>query len=371
MSRSLAAALVALAAAAPAAHADAAPRARVAVADGNTGRLAVHDLRSGARVARVDLAEPPYSVSVAPDGRHLLVVEQQAGRLSVLDGGRVAFTVRGQKPAHVVGHGNHVALFDDGTGQASIFDIRKLSATTPVRTISTPRAHHGVAVPVDKRTLITVPAPGTEALPVGVSLRGPDVAELQTFGPCPGLHGEFTDDDGAAFGCTDGVLLIGTGDRPASAKVRYPAGSGPDDHVDTLHGRHGGRQLLGDFGERALLVIDRRTRKTRTVRFTLPVEDFTVDPHSGRAFALTIDGRLHRVDLTRARAGRAVRVVAPFRVPEDWRQPRPELAVGAGEVLIADPAEHRVVRRKAQSLRPLPAIQTGGAPFHMAVVGKR
>lgn len=371
-----------------AATADERTAARVAVADGVSGRLALHDLVRGKRLARFSLSEAPYSLTTAPDGRHVLVVEQGAGRLSVFDGGswtedhgdhrhthtrrprKLAFTIRGQKPAHVVGHGNQIALFDDGTGITSVFGLDALRSSAPViRTLASPRAHHGVAVPLGDRTLVTVPAEGNDALPNAVSLRNRDGAEQQAFGPCPGLHGEFADQQIAAFGCQDGVLLIKTARTPTAVKVPNPPSADPNAHAGTLHGRHGSRWLLGNFGDRALMVIDRQRQGALALRFASDVEDFGVDAHSGRAFALTTDGKLRELDLARARVRRSVRAIPAFPVPEDWRTPRPQLALGGGQVLVADPARGRVIRRDARSLRALPPIHTGGKPFHMTVVG--
>lgn len=358
---------------------------RVAVADGASGRLDVFAVHAGRRLERFALDEAPYSLTAAPDGRHVLVVEQGARRVSAFDGGawveehgdhehvhvraprRLAFSLGATKPAHVVAHGDEAALFDDGTGAITIFGLGDWRTR---RTIATPAAHHGVAVPWGDRTLATIPSSVAGELPIGVALVDATGAELQRFEGCPDLHGEYSDAAGVAFGCADGVLLLEPqGDGLQARKVANPAGGAPADHATTLQGHDGAGHLVASFGKQALMLVDRRAGSATRLAFDAQVEDFAVDPQSGDGYALTTDGLVHRFDPASGRWLRSRRAVAAFAPPEDWKQPRPELAVGGGVALVADPANGRVVRLRARSLERDGALRTGGRPFLLAITG--
>ena len=111
-------------------------------------------------------------VNPAGDGRHVLV--STTGGFQVLDTGSWSEvhgdhfhhfvsdpTLKDQKfpaqqPGHAVHHAGRTILFDDATGNVSIFDPEALSTKTLPKTenYKTPQAHHGVAVSLENGHLL-------------------------------------------------------------------------------------------------------------------------------------------------------------------------------------------------------------------------
>lgn len=117
-------------------------------------------------VASMDLETQPRMV-VAPDDRHVLLVESDLNRTQILDAGTYSQGhgdhvhhhlrepalrmdgIEGNKPTHAVNHDGRTAIFNDGDGTVDLFDIADITADgLSVETLSATSAHHGVAVPL-------------------------------------------------------------------------------------------------------------------------------------------------------------------------------------------------------------------------------
>lgn len=361
---------------------------RVVVADGKSARLHVFTLDGERRGSRIALpSKAPASLTRLEDGRHVAAVQHDGDAVSIVDGGSWAethgdhlhsyvtrprltpFRLTASSPSHVVSHGGAVSVFADGTGMAHLFDLGDMVRRgRPGRQVPSGAPHHGVAVPLGAGLLITAAAPGAEdgALPADVSVRDAAGAETGRLGACPELHGESAGTDWAAFACADGVLDVSLVDgRPVAVKLQYPSSDDPEARAWGLQSDASGRYLVGDFGARALLRIDRVAGTATTTPLPARLGGFAVE--GGRVTALTADGRVHAIDIRTGRRRAAGRAVRSFD-PESTR-PRPGIAAGAGRVLVSDPARHRVRVLRAASLRRVHSFRTGGAPQRLAIVG--
>jgi hypothetical protein len=364
------------------------PEARVVVSDGRVPRLSVFDLDDGRRAGAVRLpASDPAHLAPVGDRRHVAAIQHEGGRVSVLDGGSWAqrhgdhahvhvrapaltpFRFAHEKPSHVVSHGGTVSVFTDGDGTARQFRVADLRrASRPRGEIATGTPHHGVAVPLGEHVLVSAPDPAKRAgeLPVDVSVRDRAGSEVGRLGACPELHGEASGDGWAAFACADGVLVARLEDgRVTAGKLAYPERASDEERAWGLQRDRSGRYLVGDLGERALLVADRATGVGRALALPAALASFAVvgdDVH-----VLTEDGHAHRLDLPSGRRLARARVTRRFDAAS--RRPTPELAAGAGRLVVSEPARGRVHVLRAATLRRTTTIATGGTPRHLEVVG--
>ncbi len=365
------------------------PAPRLVVADGRRGRIAVLDLASGKRLARLFVPAAGAGLSVAPDGRHALAVQSDADRVDVVDAGswtvphgdhahafvrapRKLAPFTGRKPVHVVGHGEEVAIFTDGDGAAHVTDVHALAeGAAPGRTVASGGPHHGVAVPLPNgRTLVSSPGKTAEDLPIGVALHDRDGNALQRFADCPDLHGEYADERLVAFACADGVLVLEGDGELRARKIPLPPGATAERRPFSLWGAPGRGVLLGDFGPRALLRVDLRRDRTTAIRLGAPLGTATVDPRTGRGAAITADGRVRVIDVGRGRVAGVVRAVGPYSLDGPWTRPRPQLAAGPdARLYVSEPATGRVVEVATNDARVTRRLTVGGTPFHLTVTG--
>lgn len=390
-----AAALALAAVLVPAAGATAAPREhhaaqpRVVVADGSSSAVRVLDVRSGRRLGRFRLAGPAALTTLA-DGRHVIVAQSTRDRADAIDGGAwsdphgdhvhhhtvaprlLPFGRTIPRPVHVVGHGDEVALFADGSGDAHVFTLAALRrrGAAPRATLRTGTAHHGVAVPLGDRFVVSVADPADEpgTLPPTLEVRDGSGATLAS-GACPALHGEASGAAWAAFACENGIALVRPTGRPSFETLSYPAGATAQRRAFTLHGDDAERRLVGDFGDDALIVVSLASKRARTIEVGREVAAFGVDPRGGAILALTTDGLLRRIDPASGRQTARRRVVGrPFEPA--WNRPAPKLTVARGLAAVSDPARRRVSVVATSRRLPLTrALTVPGAPTQVALVG--
>lgn len=300
-------------------------------------------------------------VSAAGDGRHVLVAAP--GGWQALDLGSwghdhgdhahhytgdprlTDVRIDAEEPGHVVTHGGHTTVFDDGTGVATSFDAHDLeTGELDAETYSTGAAHHGVAVRMPDRNLVhTV---GTEDSRSGVRLVSPAGIELAATDACPGVHGEAFAADAAVLGCEDGAVVV------SGREIRKA--SSPDDYgrIGNQAGSEVSPVLLGDYKVDADAELERPTRvslvDTRKARVRLvdlgtsySFRSLARGP-SGEALVLGTDGAVHEIDPTSGRRLRSIEVVAPWREPLDWQRARPTLHVVGATAYVTEPARDAV-----------------------------
>jgi hypothetical protein len=361
---------------------------RVVVSDGKRGKLHVFTLDGERRGSALSLpADTPAYLTRLEDGRHVAAVQYEGDRVSVLDGGSwtephgdhhhsyaarprlTPFRLTAPQPTHVVSHGGTVAIFADGAGVAHLYRLgdlrRRAGATTELQT---GKPHHGVALTLGERVLVSAPDPSAAdgELPIDVSVRDAAGAELARLGSCPELHGEAAGADWAAFACADGVISarLENGQVTAS-KLPYPPQTEPEQRAWGLQPDHSGRYLIGDFGARSLVRVDRATGATTTLALPAKLGSFAVD--GSTIHALTADGRVHRLDVRTGKRSATRRVTRRF--DPDSRQPTPQIATGADHVAISEPARRRVHIIRARTLKRAAGMRVAGRPQQLTIVG--
>jgi hypothetical protein len=376
--------------AAPQEHAR--PQPRLVVADGSDGSVRVYDARRGGRALRQLRVAGPAALTVVEGGRYVIATQGVQNRVDAIDAGAwseahgdhhhhhtqppklLPFRLSVPKPVHVVPHDDEVAIFADGDGTARVFRLAALTrrAGAPLATLPSGKPHHGVAVPMGERFILSKadPAAADGSLPPRLDVVDRGGAVLSSVA-CPEMHGEVSRGDWAAFACEDGISLLtpgSAGATPRSEKLAYPAGATAERRAFTLHADADGRRLVGGFGDRELVVVHLASMQARTIAVGGVVASFAVDAGSGAILALTTDGMLRRLDPATGRQTASRRVVGrPF--TPSWSRPSPKLAVAGGLAAVSDHRRDRVTVLRTGRLRVVQALTVRGAPTGVALAG--
>lgn len=279
-----------------------------------------------------------------------VIVSTEAGfhLLNAAAGTMTDITYPGAKPGHVVQHGDRTILFTDGTGEVNSFDPKALAGGKPTgRQYKTAQPHHGVAVELADGTLIVTL--GTEESRPGAIALDKDGKEIARSEQCPGVHGEaVAQGEVVGLGCKDGVLLFKNG---AFVKVKSDRAYGA---VGTQVGSDESPVLLGDYSVEEdaefeapaqFALIDTAADSLKVVPMPKDVSysfrSLARDPQ-GNGLILGTDGELHVVDPVAGKLTTAWPVVAPWKEPTDWQQPRPALFVRGTDAYITEPATKKV-----------------------------
>lgn len=352
------------------------PRPRLVVA--HEEGADVLDPESGEALATFDTDSAPRLTPVG-DGRHVALVQADAGRTEFLDAGAWSAphgdhfhhyvsepalrsaSVDGPRPVHVVSNDGRTAVFHDGSGEAEVFDddallIDSLDAST----VDSGAPHHGVVVPVEGGALVSVPGP--DALPVGVALTGSDGTEQARFEDCPELHGEVVVDDTAVFGCADGLMLVTGTD---ATTIANPDGSG--ERVGAFAYNGDGTTLVGDYADDSLAVIDVAAGTMDVVDAGGVYGPYALGP-DGEIVVLGIDGTLRTLDPAGDAVG-SVQVLEPFDLPEGHGGVQPSLAVVDSTAYVADPEASVLVPVDLRTMTPGEAITLDAAPTDLVAIG--
>ncbi|MBN0038932.1 hypothetical protein JN535_01935 [Cellulosimicrobium cellulans] len=298
----------------------------------------------------------------AGDGRHLLV--STTGGFQVLDAGTWAephgdhshyYTAdpeltdtvfAADKPGHVVVHDGRTALFDDGTGQVTVFDSGEVAdEARETREHTTPEAHHGVAIELHDGTLVV--SEGTEDARTGIRVLDADDQEIAASDECPGVHGEaVAADDAVLIGCEDGVLVYKDG---AITKVASPDAYG---RIGNQAGTEASSVVLGDYKSDPDAELERPTRVSLTDTATgeLTLVDLPSSytfrslarGDGGEALVLGTDGQIHVIDPETKQLVRSIPVLDAWEEPEEWQAPRPAIFVLDGSAYVTDPANKAI-----------------------------
>ncbi|GAB3223756.1 zinc metallochaperone AztD [Kineococcus gypseus] len=251
-----------------------------------------------------------------------------------------------EEAGHVVNHAGRTVLFDDGTGEIVSFDSDEVAdPDREVREMSTPSAHHGVAVELsDGSTIVTE---GTEESRDGIRLLDASGTEVAASTDCPNVHGEtVAADEVVVVGCTDGVLVVEDG--------RITKIDSPDEYgrIGNQWGLDDSPIVVGDYRAEQdtptdavgrISLIDTATNQLRLVQ--LPASYWYRSlgrGEDGEAVVLGTDGALHVVDTAGAAVTRSVPVIAPWQVQEDWQAPQPQVFTTEGTAYVTEPATNSV-----------------------------
>ncbi|WP_157561097.1 zinc metallochaperone AztD [Mycobacterium sp. E802] len=288
-------------------------------------------------------------VNPAGDDAHVLVSADNGFRL--LDAAAGEFTdttFMADEPGHVVTHGEHTVLFDEGTGEIIALDPHDIAGSAPrMRNLKAPQPHHGVAVVLDDGSWVRSEGDG-DRRSGAVAFDASD-REIARSGECPGLHGETV--AGAStpvFGCENGVLAYADG---AFTKIAAPDRYG---RVGTVRGHEDSPVVLGDYKvdpdaelERPnrFSLTDTASKQLRLVALPQSVSysfrSLARGPH-GEGLILGTDGNLHVIDPVSGQTLKTIAVVEPWTEPEDWEQPRPSVFARGHDVYVTDPATRQI-----------------------------
>nr|WP_221379205.1 zinc metallochaperone AztD [Actinoplanes polyasparticus] len=290
---------------------------------------------------------------VNPAGDDSTVVVSTASGFQMLDattGRMTGVTYPGDKPGHVVRHGDRTILFTDGTGEVNSFDPKDLAAGKPQgRQYKTAQPHHGVAVELaDGTMIVTLGTEESRSGAIAVDAGGKEVARNEQ---CPGVHGEaVAKGDVVALGCEDGVLLFKNG---AFTKVKSNRAYS---RIGNQAGSDASPILLGDYkiepdaeleAPEQFSLIDTTTDKITVVPMPKDVSysfrSLNRGP-AGEALILGTDGKLHVVDPATAKITDSWPVVGAWTEPVEWQQPRPALFVRGDTAYVTEPATRKVHR---------------------------
>lgn len=368
---------------------------RLFIADHTQPTVRAIDLGSDKEIGRFEL-EGYAAMSLSDTGRTVFAIQGDQNVVHAIDTGihlsdhgehrdieikdpELLATIKGEKPGHVVAHGDDLAVFFDRGGS---FDLLKESALQEGKVDPTPynttAPHHGVAVPVGKHLLVSVPnmeAPVREGeLPPRLGLRvldreGKQIGDVEQ---CTGLHGEATSARLVAFGCEEGVLVARPGgiDGPKFEMLSY-GDALPKGKVSTLLGGTSMQFFLGNYGEDKVVLIDPDDKKPyRLIDLPLRRIDFALDPaRPHNAYILTEDGKLHLLDVVDGSIKRSLPVTEPYSKDGHWRDPRPRLAVAGDHIAVTDPRRRMVRMVDAETFKQDRTIDVEGQPFTIVAVG--
>ena len=198
--------------------ADTAARARL---------LAVHN---DSVVATYTLTGPGSYVYSTNSGRFAAIQQRTVDRVSFFDAGvwvdgntahrrapaALDFTLNDGLPTHATVTGPWVSIFMDGNGRAVWLNEADFLAGTPrvAFEVQTGGPHHsGSSTIVLNGTPYFVVAPLNPAggLPTAVEVRNQAGAVVASVPNCPAMHGNAAIMNGAAFGCSDGLVIVRQG----------------------------------------------------------------------------------------------------------------------------------------------------------------
>ncbi|WEF24854.1 hypothetical protein [Paracoccus sp. S3-43] len=299
--------------------------------------------------------------------------------IEVADPAAVEQVFDGKRPFHVVENGGKISINFDRGGYSELVDAHALSEGK-LESVRFPQAHahHGVAVPMGNLIIGSVASdqpPAEEgALPPRVgaqafNIDGTPAGDLQT---CTGLHGEALSGAYLAFGCEEGVLTVTLdGADPVFNMLPYPAEYPKGEMTGTLLGSDAIQVFVGDYGDKALSVIDPVDEPhMRLIELPFRAVDFALDPvHPSDAFVLIEDGTLHRINLLDGKTEASAKVTEPYSMDGDWNLPRPRLAMAGDEVVMTDPNAGLVRRIATADLKEVGTIPVEGKPYNLAVAG--
>ncbi|WP_182086526.1 metallochaperone AztD [Aureimonas sp. ME7] len=365
---------------------------RLFVGDHAEGVVRAFDLETGAGAEagmfRID-ASPALSRS--DSGRTVFAVQGDRGRVAAIASG-LAFedhgdhadlsvdaakllptVIEGTTPAHLVEGSGRLALFDDGTGDVTLFrEADLLAGPWRPRRVKTGPAHHGLAAPMGDHLVVSVPGADPSAPRAGLKVLDRDGVQVGGITPCPGVHGQAQSARTFAFGCRDGIVVATPGENGGAPTLTHigtqALGEG---NVSTLKGGTAMRFFLGNYGPRAVVVIEPGADRP-FLKVDLPTRrvDFALDPAKARnAYILTEDGDLHVLDVLDGRIARSARITEPYSMDGHWRDARPRLAVAGDRIALTDPRAGLVRLVSTDTLEETGTIAVPGTPYTIVSVG--
>ncbi|MGE0238365.1 MAG: hypothetical protein AB7S59_06585 [Parvibaculaceae bacterium] len=362
---------------------------RVFVADHGKAVVRAVEVKTGKMIATIGTLGPA-SLHRSASGKTVFAVQSDADRVQAIasgvaiddhgDHGDLALSqphlldaaARGARPVHFVEHGGRIAIFYDGDGTVQLTSEDQFVKGAPAPKVhKTTSPHHGVAVPLGAKTLISIPHPTLpDELPVGMRLID-EMGEALADYACPDLHGEASSGHLVAIACATGLIFVDTQKQePRIRVVPYPAAL-PDGKATTLRGARSLRYFIGNYGPDAVLLIDVSAADVfRLIKLPARRVDFVIDPeHSERVYVFTEDGSLHRIDAITGELVRSAKLTQAYSMDGHWRDPRPRLAVAGEKIVMSDPLAGLLRIVHPETLAESRVIDIEGMPYGLVAVG--
>jgi hypothetical protein len=363
---------------------------RLFVADHAEPVVTAIELADGAVAGRFEL-EAPATLYTTASRAAVFAVQGAANRVSAItsgiaiedhgDHGDIDVTspelleasLAGERPVHFVEHHGQIAVFFDGSGQASVIaEGDWLSGNASAVDLTSAAPHHGVAAPMGDYMLLTRPnADDPSALPVGIDVIDPEGAQVGELHPCPDLHGEASSGNTLAIACATGLLLATqTASGPQITHLPYPS-SLPDGKSTTLLGGVAMQYWLGNYGADKVVIIDPSAEESfRLVDLPARRVHFAIDPVAVTyAYIFTENGKLNRLDVLSGEIDASLDVTAPYSMDGEWSLPRPRIAVAGGEIAVTDPLAGQVHLVDAGTFTLARTLEVDGMPYNVVAIG--
>lgn len=317
-------------------------------------------------------------VRVNPVGDGQSVLVSTSSGFQVLDTATPQLTdlvLDATTPGHVVQHGEHTILYDDGTGDTTIFETSELAGADELpQTEVVPAAspHHGVSVLLEDDTLLTTV--GTPDERSGIRVLDEHRDEVAASDACPGVHGEGTAaDEAVVFGCEDGVLLVGDGEI---TKLEAPDAYG---RTGNAYVSESSPLVVGDYQDDPdaegslldqLVVIDTEQATHEVIDLPDGVE-YTyrgvVRGPDDLAYVIATDGSIHVLDPASGELTDAFPVIDAWEGPAEWQDPHPTLETDGEIGYLTDPATSSVLAIDLATGEVLESVELDGVPNEIAV----
>ncbi len=373
---------------------------RLLIGDGETGAMSVIELESGeVHQGEFDLGSRAGRIYPTYSGRYAIAVSSDANTAHVFDGGiyleehgdhfdlvhsdisRLGFDLTGDRPVHLYVGGEWATIFYDGSGDVALINEHELehdgASYTP--TVLNAGPHHGATVPLeDDLFAVTIQHPdyandpGEYRLPIGAEIWDLDGNVLYRAEGCPDLHGDASNGHMAAFGCTGGVLAVGSHDDHFEHEfVAAPEGSPDDFRLTSVWGYRGLDHFFALGSAVGLYVVEPEegemeqlipaTESLRPIQVALSYD-------GERLLVVMSDGELrmyeaHDLDLLASVSG----FLSDEIDPGFWA--RPHIATAPGHIFITDSAAGEVLALDTHDLEVVGHWDVDGKPTKIAFVG--
>ena len=361
---------------------------RLMFSDWENGHVKLLDPNHDEVVATYDMeTQSGFYVYSSSDKRYGYVIQTGADQVNVIDSGiweedhfdhmhpyaeepsMLPFMLEGTTPIHFVSHHGQSAIFFDGEGTATLVNENEFPEPS-TSVFASPQAHHGVAVPMQDRMLIS--SLGEEdSRPQGVDVFDMDGTLLQSFpDEAPGLHGETVLGNKIAFGASNGVLVLErVGDEYESSFIPNPSDA-PDGRVGVFASHPSLPHIIGNFNREYVVLIDLDELSMDLVELPSPFVDFTIDAEGEYIVTISTDGNAHVFNAIDGNYKGAIQVMEPFSVDVPRGTPLPSIqAAWHSTLFVSDPNHGHIYSINVESMSVSQEYHVGGAPTNLTVLG--
>lgn len=251
------------------------------------------------------------------------------------------YEITGEKPAHIVSHGNQTAVFYDGSGKVDVFD--KLVTTEKISPKFTyeGEAHHGVAIPLGDQLVVTYKTNQDLHLPNGIKIvdkEGQDVKEITNS--CTDLHGTVAigseGKEKLAFGCKGKIVTYDV-QNEKTFDITLPD---KEARVSTIKANENSMYYLTNYKSEDNENTNVGIVNSETNEFTLldlkQKYGSAMYVTANKGYVIAEDGYLYIIDLASGKVEELAEVVLPFDL-EDKSTIKPSIAEINGEIIVVDP----------------------------------